>query len=134
MNFEGVSPYLYGVIYMKIKLFDSELKVMEVLWREGALTAGQLALILNDETGWNRNTTYTVIKKCIDKGAIERLEPNFTCRASISREEVQEQETAELINKMFSGSPEMFFASFINEKNLSQAQIEKLKKIVDKLK
>ncbi|AOT72006.1 BlaI/MecI/CopY family transcriptional regulator [Geosporobacter ferrireducens] len=119
---------------MKIKLFDSELKVMEVLWREGNLTAGQLALILKEETGWNRNTTYTVIKKCIDKGAIERLEPNFICKALISKEEVQEQETTELINKMFEGSPERFFATYINEKNLTKKQIDKLKQIVDKLK
>ena len=48
---------------MEIKLFDSELKVMEVLWREGDLTAGQIAGILKEEIGWNRNTTYTVIKK-----------------------------------------------------------------------
>ena len=48
---------------MEQKLFDSELKVMEQLWREGDLTAGALAKILADETGWNRNTTYTVIKK-----------------------------------------------------------------------
>ena len=62
---------------MKIKLFDSELKVMEVLWREGELTAGQLALMLKEETGWNRNTTYTVIKKCIDKGAISQIGAQF---------------------------------------------------------
>ena len=119
---------------VKIKLFDSELKVMEVLWREGSLTAGQLAAILKEETGWNRNTTYTVIKKCVDKGAIERFEPNFTCKALISRDEVQEQETAEFINKMFDGSAEAFFATFINEKNLTKQEIDKLKQIVEKLK
>lgn len=119
---------------MKIKLFDSELKVMEVLWREGDLTAGQLACILKEETEWNRNTTYTVIKKCIDKGAIQRLEPNFRCKALISRKEIQEQETTELINKMFNGSTEKFFATFINEKNLTRDQISKLKQIVDRLK
>ena len=40
-----------------IKLFDSERKVMEVLWREGTLTAGQVVKILKEEIGWNRNTT-----------------------------------------------------------------------------
>lgn len=118
---------------MRIKLFDSELKVMEVLWREGDLTAGQIALLLKEETGWNRNTTYTVIKKCINKGAIERLEPNFTCRALITREEVREQEIEGVINKVFAGSPELFFATFINEKRLTKEQISKLKQIVDKL-
>ena len=51
---------------MKIKLFDSELKVMEVLWREGDLPAGQLAKILKEEIGWNRNTTYTYNNNCKD--------------------------------------------------------------------
>lgn len=119
---------------MKIKLFDSELRIMEVLWSKGSLTAGQLALVLKEETGWNRNTTYTIIKKCIDKGAVERSEPNFTCRALISREEIQEQETTEFINKMFDGSAEGFFAAFVNEKNLTREQINNLKKIVEKLK
>jgi BlaI family penicillinase repressor len=123
-----------GVTLMDNKLFDSELKVMEVLWREGEITAGRLASVLKSEIGWNRNTTYTVIKKCIDKGAAERLEPNFRCRALISREEVQGQETNELINKMFDGSPEMFFATFLNEKNLTREQIDNLKHLVDKLK
>ena len=62
---------------MGIKLYDSELKVMEILWKEGELTAGQIAKILKEEIGWNRNTTYTVIKKCIEKGAVERIEPKF---------------------------------------------------------
>ena len=55
---------------MNIKLFDSEIKVMEVLWKEGDLTAKQLADILSEKIGWNKNTTYTVIKKCISKSAL----------------------------------------------------------------
>ena len=47
---------------MDIKLFDSELKVMSVLWREGDSTAKHISDILQEQTGWNINTTYTVIK------------------------------------------------------------------------
>ncbi|MFM1653271.1 BlaI/MecI/CopY family transcriptional regulator [Brevibacillus sp. B_LB10_24] len=119
---------------MSIKLFDSELKVMEALWKEGELTAGQLAKILNDDTGWNRNTTYTIIKKLIKKGAIERKEPNFTCKALITKRQVQKQETEELINKVFDGSTELFFSTYINEKNLTKEEIDRLKQIVENLK
>ncbi|MEC0182611.1 BlaI/MecI/CopY family transcriptional regulator [Paenibacillus peoriae] len=118
---------------MHIKLFDSELKIMEVLWNRGDLTAGIIAKILKDEIGWNRNTTYTIIKKCIEKGAIERLEPNFTCHALITKEEIQELETMGLISKLFNGSTEMFFSSFFNSKNLTKEEIDKLKQIVDDL-
>ncbi|MDE6063458.1 MAG: BlaI/MecI/CopY family transcriptional regulator, partial [Lachnospiraceae bacterium] len=55
---------------MDIKLFDAELKVMGVLWREGDSTAKHIASVLGEETGWNTNTTYTLIKRCIKKGAI----------------------------------------------------------------
>ena len=78
---------------MAIKLFDSELKVMGVLWEEGDTTAKQISDILKAEIGWNMNTTYTVIKKCIAKGAIERSEPNFLCHALITKQEAQEAET-----------------------------------------
>lgn len=47
---------------MDIKFFDSELKVMEILWREGDLSAGQIAKILKEETGWNRNTTIQLLR------------------------------------------------------------------------
>ena len=82
---------------METKLFDSELKVMGVLWREGETTAKCIAQTLTEEVGWNRNTTYTLIKRCIQKGAIERLEPNFRCRALVSQETVQRAETAEMV-------------------------------------
>ena len=119
---------------MEIKLFDSELKIMEALWKEGDLTAGQLAKILKEQTGWNRNTTYTIIKKLIEKGAIERYEPNFTCKALITKEQVQQQEANDLIGKLFDGSAEMFLSAFLSGKELSQDEIENLKKIVEKLK
>ena len=57
---------------MEMKLFDSELKVMGVLWNEGDVPAKHIAEQLTGELGWNKNTTYTLIKRCIKKGAIER--------------------------------------------------------------
>ena len=60
---------------MEEKLFDSERKVMEVIWEAGDIPAREIALKLHEKTGWNKNTTYTVIKKCIQKGWIDRLNP-----------------------------------------------------------
>lgn len=118
---------------MDIKLFDSELKVMDVLWREGDTTAKQISNILGGEVGWNMNTTYTLIKRCIKKGAIERSEPNFLCHALIPKEQVQEAETNELINKIYDGSADKLFAALLGRKKLSAGQIEKLKQIVGTL-
>lgn len=116
-----------------VKLFDSELKVMDLLWKQGDITAKELAETLAREVGWNKNTTYTLIKRCIKKGAIQRSEPHFVCHALIPKEKVQEAETNELISKLFDGSVDKLFASLIGRKELSASQIQKLKKIVDEL-
>lgn len=119
---------------MSIKLYDSELKVMELLWKDGDLTAGEISKRLKTEIGWNRNTTYTVIKKCVEKGAIERIEPKFMCRAMISKEDAQGYETEELIERMFDGSKQQFFASFLSAKRLTPSEIGQLKELVERIK
>ena len=115
---------------MEIKLFDSELKIMNVLWDRGEMTAKQISLILNEEIGWNVNTTYTLINRCIKKGAIERVEPNFMCKALISKKRVQEAETKNLINKIYDGSADLLFSALLGRKKLSKTQINKLRQIV----
>ncbi len=118
---------------MDIKLFDSELKIMDIIWREGDIPAKQIADILTAEVGWNKNTTYTLIKRCMSKGAIERREPNFICHALIPKEDVQEAETNELIDKVYDGSVDKLFAALLGRQKLSEEQIQNLKQIIDEL-
>ena len=118
---------------MDVKLFDSELKVMCVLWSEGDTTAKHISDVLKKEIGWNMNTTYTVIKKCIAKGAIERREPNFLCHALVAREVVQAAETEELLHKLFDSSPDLLFASLLGHQKLSKAQTDNLRRMVAEL-
>ena len=118
---------------MNTKLYDSELKVMEVLWREGDVSAKHISEVLNTEVGWNKNTTYTVIKKCIEKGAIERIEPRFICKAMISKEDVQAYETEELIERMFDGSKKQFFAALLSEKSLTYEELQQLKDLIKQM-
>ncbi len=117
-----------------IKLFDSELKVMEVLWDRGEASAKTIAQVLNQQVGWSKTTTYTVIKKCLDKGAIERSEPGFVCRALISREQAQAYATDELVDKMYGGAADRLVASLLGRKRLSQEEIDSLKKLVEDLR
>ena len=114
-----------------IKLFDSELKVMDVLWTQGDRTAKQISETLGERVGWNVNTTYTVIKKCVAKGAVERRDPGFVCRAVLSREEVQRSEADDLIDKLFGGSAELFLSAYLGGRRLSPEEAEKLRALVD---
>ena len=116
-----------------MKIFDSELKVMEALWEEGTLSAGQLAKRLNERVGWNRNTTYTVVKKLIDKGAVARQEPGFLCSPLVSREAVRRSETDDLVERLFGGSPELFLSAYLGSKTLTPEELARLRALVDSL-
>lgn len=119
---------------MELKLFDSERRVMEVLWEADApLTAKEIAVRLGETVGWNKNTTYTVIKKCIDKGAIERREPNFQCVPLVRREQAQAAAAAELVEKVFDGSASLLFASLLSGKQLPPEEVRRLRAMIDEL-
>ena len=57
---------------MKAKLFDSEAKVMEIIWDKSPISAKEISLIAAEKIGWTKNTTYTVIKKLEAKGLLVR--------------------------------------------------------------
>ena len=115
----------------EIKLFDSELKIMEILWREGILPAKQISVIAARDIGWNKNTTYTILKKLIDKKVVDRREPGFICSPLITRDIVKKDETERLIGKFWGGSKKAFFASFVDE-HLSEDEINELKSLIEK--
>lgn len=116
---------------MEQKLFDSERKVLEVLWDDGPLSAKELAQRLREQVGWSKTTTYTVIKKCIDKKAVSRADPGFICRALISREQVRERETDALIERMYGGCADLLVSALLGSKRLSQDEVERLKKRIE---
>ncbi len=118
---------------MALKLYDSERKVMEQLWEKGDRTAKELAEDLAAQVGWSKTTTYTVIKKCVDKGAVSRSEPHFLCHALITREQARERETDELIDRLYGGAPDQLVASLLGSRRLSPAEVARLKRLIEEL-
>jgi predicted transcriptional regulator len=116
-----------------MKLSGSDLKILDILWQNGDTTAKRIAEILKEQTGWSKTTTYTVIKKCIDKGAVSRLGFNFTCHALVTREQVQKKHTTELINTLYGGMSDQLVAAVLDSKKLSPDEIKSLKNLIKKL-
>ena len=116
-----------------MKFYDSELKVMDLLWKKGELSAKQIADALNQSIGWNKNTTYTVIKKCVKKGWIERMEPGFVCRAAVSRNQAATNDTQEFVNRVFGGSIPLLFSTLLSGKKMSKDEIAHLKQLIDEM-
>ena len=116
---------------METKLFDSELRLMELLWEKSGSTAKELATAAAVRIGWSKNTTYTVTKKLVAKGVIRREEPNFVCVPLLTREQVIRTEADVLVNKFFDGSVKRLFASFLSEHKLSDNELNELRQMID---
>lgn len=114
-----------------VKLFDSELKIMDIVWEKEPVSAKDISAVAADTIGWNKNTTYTIIKKLIEKNALLRTEPNFICTSRVKKKDVRKIETQNLIDKLWGGSKKAFFAAFIEE-GISDEEFEELKKLIEK--
>lgn len=114
----------------EIRLHEGELNVMELLWSNKALAAKDISKIIKEYIGWEKNTTYTVIKRLIDKGAVKREDPGFICRAAISKRTVQNIETKALLNKFYNGSLSTFLNEYLKNQELSRSELMELERIV----
>lgn len=114
----------------EIRLHEGELNIMELLWSNKVLAAKDISKIIKEYIGWEKNTTYTVIKRLIDKGAIKREEPGFLCKALISKRTVQDIETKDLIHKFYNGSLNNFFNDYLKNQKLNSIELLELKRII----
>ena len=117
---------------MECRLFDSEFKLMMLLWEYEPISAKGLSILAKETIGWNKNTTYTVIKKLVDKGVIKRTEPDFICSSLVSRADVCCAETKSLIDKLFGGSKTALFSALLEDETLSQEELDELRTMLDK--
>ena len=114
-----------------MKVFDSEIKLMEIIWGHEPISAKEVSLLADKEIGWNKNTTYTVIKKLIDKGYVKREEPGFICTSLISKDEVQKSEAKGLVDKFFAGSKKALFSALLEDEELTDDEINELRDLID---
>lgn len=113
------------------KITEAELKVMEKIWEKSNINAKEMVILMEQEEGWNKNTTYTVLNRLISKKAIERREPSFVCLPLVSIEEIRITETKKLLEKLYGGSLKMLLTGFLNSEELSGKEWSEIKEIID---
>ncbi len=116
----------------EMRLHEGELNVMELLWSNKVLAAKDISKIIKEYIGWEKNTTYTVIKRLIDKGAVTREDPGFLCRARVTKKDVQEIETKVLLSKMFNDSLTNFITEYLGSRRLTTEQVIELQHVLNR--
>lgn len=119
-------------IMEKYKLFDAELKCMNIIWDEEPIKSGDLVKVCNEKLGWKKSTTYTVLRKLAQRGILKN--ENTVVTAIVKREDTQIYESHEVVEKSFGGSLPKFLTAFFGNKKISKYEAEELKKLIDSYK
>lgn len=112
------------------KIFESEYRFCLILWEHEPVKSTELARLCKEKLGWSKTTTYTVIKRLSERGVLKN--ENTIVTALISKEEAQMSELDELVEKKFEGSLPAFIAAFARRQELSDAEIEEIRRIIEK--
>ena len=112
------------------KIFESEYRFCLILWEREPVSTPELVRLCLDKLGWKRTTTYTVIKRLGERGVLKNEEGIVS--SLISKEEAQVSELDELMEKKFQGSLPAFLAAFARRQELSQEEVEEIRRIIEK--
>lgn len=115
---------------MSPKIFESEYRFCLILWEHEPIKSMDLAKLCKEKLDWSKTTTYTVIKRLSERGVIRN--ENAIVTSIVSKEEAQQSELEELMDKKFEGSLPAFIAAFGKRQALSDAEIEEIRKIIER--
>lgn len=115
-------------------LSEREMEIMQLLWEHGQLSAGEIAAHFLKTKNQYRNTTYTFLKRLLDKGIIRREDPGFICLPVYDRDSMQLNEAHSFLSKVYDGSFRDMFAQFVSKQKLSRHEIDELQKLIDEQK
>jgi len=113
---------------------NSELAVMELLWRKGRLTARQiLEFLYPDASRPQHGTVQRLLQRLATKGFVVRdrsLGVNLYSPA-ISRESYASAQLESLADRLTQGSLVPMITRLVEDNKLSRAEIDKLRRILE---
>lgn len=110
------------------KLADVETKFADIIWEHAPIPSPELVKLCKEQLNWKKSTTYTVLKKLIDKGIFRNQ--NAIVTVLIPREEFYGRQSRKYVEETF-GSLPCFLTAFFRGKKLSAEEAKTLREYID---
>jgi predicted transcriptional regulator len=110
---------------------ERELDVMAVLWELGSATVADVKDRLSDPLAYT--TVLTVLRTLEEKGRVGHEEEGRAYRyfPLVERDQAQESALRRLVQKLFSGSPELLLTHLVSDRDLSERELMRLRRLLD---
>jgi predicted transcriptional regulator len=114
----------------EVNFTDRELDVMSVLWRRGSGTVAEVRSELEDALAYT--TVLTVLQTLEDKGHVRHEEEGRAYRYHplVAPETAGGSALDRILEKIFHGSAETLLAQLVRERDLSDAQLERMRRLL----
>ncbi|MDB5320278.1 MAG: transcriptional regulator [Phycisphaerales bacterium] len=116
------------------QISDAEWDVIKVLWDRGEAGAQEVTEALAVGRNWRPQTVKTLLNRLVKKGAVAYVEDGrrFIYRPKVSRDAVARAESRSFLSRVFDGAVTPALVHFMKLGNLSKADIEELKRTLDR--
>ena len=114
------------------KIHEGEYRFCLIMWEHEPVTAVELVKLCQERLGWKRTTTYTVIKRLVERGVLKN--ENGTITSLVSKEQAQAREIDELVDEKFQGSLPAFVAAFTKRQDISSAELDEVQHMIDRIR
>lgn len=111
------------------KVYESEYRFCLILWEHEPVKSTELVKLCEEQLGWKKATTYTVIKRLSERGVLKS--ENAVVTSLVSKSEIQAAEIDELVEKTFEGSVPAFIAAFTRNHKMSAKEIQEIRDMID---
>jgi len=113
-----------------ISFTDRELDVMSVLWDVGPATVAEVRERIADDLAYT--TVLTILRTLEQKGYVSHTEDGRAHRYKplVKREVAGRTALRRLVDKVFDGSPELLLTQLVSDKNLSDEELRRLRKLL----
>ena len=101
----------------------------DIVWEKEPVGSGELVKICDKEFGWKKTTTYTVLRKLIDKGLLQN--DNGIVTSLISKDEFYSSRSRQIVDESFQGSLPAFVAAFVSGNRLSAKEADEIRRMID---
>lgn len=108
---------------------ESEYRFLTILWENEPIGSPDLVKKCLDRLGWKKSTTYTVMKRLEGKQIVENCAA--VVRSLVSKEQVDAQESAALLEKNFNGNIPTCLAAFLRGRKLNKEEAARIRKMLE---
>lgn len=115
-----------------LRLAEGEYRFACIVWEHEPLPSGRLVELSQQELGWKKSTTYTVLKKLVDRGVLRN--ENAVVTAAIPKEQILREESRAVVERTFEGSLPSFLTHFMGGKTISDSEADELKALIDRFR